>query len=96
MPDGFFIAAAYLVLINIAAACLTVWDKRRAKKNGWRVRESTLLLVAILGGSLAMYGVMKKIRHKTKHKKFMIGLPVIFLLQVALVVWAGVMGFWPL
>lgn len=96
MPDGYVVAAVYLVLINIVAACLTVWDKRRAQKNGWRVRESTLLLVAILGGSPAMYGVMKKIRHKTKHKKFMIGLPVIFFLQVALGVWAGLMGFWPL
>ena len=84
MPDGYVVAAVYLVLINIVAACLTVWDKRRAQKNGWRVRERTLLLVAILGGSPAMYGVMKKIRHKTKHKKFMIGLPVIFFLQVAL------------
>lgn len=96
MPDGYVVAAVYLVLINIVAACLTVWDKRRAQKNGWRVRENTLLLVAILGGSPAMYGVMKKIRHKTKHKKFMIGLPVIFFLQVALGVWAGLMGFWPL
>ncbi|HIW14605.1 MAG: DUF1294 domain-containing protein [Acutalibacteraceae bacterium] len=96
MPDGYVVAAVYLVLINIVAACLTVWDKRRAQKNGWRVRERTLLLVAILGGSPAMYGVMKKIRHKTKHKKFMIGLPVIFFLQVALGVWAGLMGFWPL
>lgn len=96
MPDGYVVAAVYLVLINIVSACLTVWDKRRAQKNGWRVRERTLLLVAILGGSPAMYGVMKKIRHKTKHKKFMIGLPVIFFLQVALGVWAGLMGFWPL
>ena len=96
MPDGYVVAAVYLVLINIVSACLTVWDKRRAQKNGWRVRERTLLLVAILVGSPAMYGVMKKIRHKTKHKKFMIGLPVIFFLQVALGVWAGLMGFWPL
>ena len=96
MPEGYVVAAVYLVLINIVSACLTVWDKRRAQKNGWRVRERTLLLVAILGGSPAMYGVMKKIRHKTKHKKFMIGLPVIFFLQVALGVWAGLMGFWPL
>ena len=96
MPNWYVVAAVYLVLINIVAACLTVWDKRRAQKNGWRVRERTLLLVAILGGSPAMYGVMKKIRHKTKHKKFMIGLPVIFFLQVALGVWAGLMGFWPL
>lgn len=96
MPDGYVVAAVYLVLINIVSACLTVWDKRRAQKNEWRVRERTLLLVAILGGSPAMYGVMKKIRHKTKHKKFMIGLPVIFFLQVALGVWAGLMGFWPL
>lgn len=96
MPDGYVVAAVYLVLINIVSACLTVWDKRRAQKNEWRVRENTLLLVAALGGSPAMYGVMKKIRHKTKHKKFMIGLPVIFFLQVALGVWAGLMGFWPL
>lgn len=69
MPDGYVVAAVYLVLINIVSACLTVWDKRRAQKNGWRVRERTLLLVAILGGSPAMYGVMKRfaIKRNTKN-----------------------------
>ncbi|MGI6270396.1 MAG: DUF1294 domain-containing protein [Candidatus Howiella sp.] len=69
-------AGAYLSLIWLLAVFLTVLDKRRAKTGGCRVRERTLLLIGFLGGALPMLCTMRAIRHKTLHKKFMIGLPV--------------------
>ena len=77
--------AIYLAAISLLAVVLTVHDKNAARRHKWRVRESTLLLVAALGGSVAMLITMLLIRHKTKHAKFMVGLPVITALQVAAV-----------
>lgn len=77
----------YLFIISTLTALLTIYDKIAAKK--WpkhRISEAMLILLALIGGSLAEYVVMKLIRHKTRHKKFMIGLPVIILLHIALVV----------
>lgn len=79
--------AAWLLAVNLVAVCLTVADKRRARRGKWRVSESTLLLVAALGGAPAMLVTMRRIRHKTRHRKFMWGLPVILLAQAALVAW---------
>ncbi|MDR0531066.1 MAG: DUF1294 domain-containing protein [Oscillospiraceae bacterium] len=82
--------ALYLAAVSLAAIILTVHDKRAARNHKWRVRESTLLLVSALGGSAAMLVTMLLIRHKTKHAKFMVGIPIIIVLQVALaaaVVW---------
>lgn len=76
----------YFIVINIVAVVITISDKRKAKKRKWRIKESTLLLVSVLGGSLAMYITMKKIRHKTQHNKFMIGIPAIMIAQVLLIV----------
>ena len=61
---------------------LTLRDKSSAKSNKWRIKESTLLLVSVLGGSVTMLCMMRIIRHKTQHHKFMIGIPVIIVLQV--------------
>ena len=77
--------AAYLAAISLLAVILTVRDKRAARRSKWRTRESTLLLVAALGGSVAMLLTMRVIRHKTKHAKFTVGLPVMIILQIALV-----------
>ena len=71
----------YLIIINLIAIVATISDKYRAKKHLWRVPEATLLLISALGGSPAMLITMKLIRHKTQHKKFMIGIPVIIILQ---------------
>jgi uncharacterized membrane protein YsdA (DUF1294 family) len=60
------------------------------------VRENTLLLVAVLGGSVAMLLTMHIIRHKTKHAKFMAGIPVIIAVQIAVVVLTIVKGWFPL
>lgn len=76
---------AYLVFINIFAVIITIVDKKRAKKSQWRIRERTLFIVSALGGSIAMLITMKKIRHKTQHKSFMIGIPLIITAQILLV-----------
>jgi len=77
----------YLVIMQLVAIFLTVRDKRSAKKDRWRVKESTLLLVSALGGSVAMLVTMNMIRHKTQKKKFMIGIPAIIVLQVVAIIY---------
>ena len=72
----------YLLLINAVAFLLMLVDKIKAKKNKWRIRESTLILSAVLGGSLGALAGMYLFRHKTLHPKFTIGIPVILALQI--------------
>ena len=76
---------AYLLVVNFAAVVLTVSDKRRAQKAKWRVRESTLLLFALIGGAFGEWLTMLLIRHKTKHLKFMLTLPLFFTAHVLLI-----------
>lgn len=78
--------AIYLAAISLLAIILTTHDKRAAQQRKWRVRESTLLLVAALGGSVAMLLTMRIIRHKTKHAKFMVGIPVFIAAQIGLAI----------
>ena len=78
-------AGIYLGLISMVAAVLTVHDKRAARRGARRIKERTLLLVALLGGSVVMLAIMWLIRHKTRHRKFMLGIPAIILLQIAAV-----------
>ena len=73
----------YLAIISLIAMIMTVSDKSRAKKHKRRFAEKTLFGTAFLGGSAAMYLTMLAIRHKTKHKRFMIGLPLIMIVQAA-------------
>ena len=76
----------YFAVISLITVIMTVYDKKAAKKFPKnRVPEKVLLILAFLGGSVAELFTMRKIRHKTKHKKFMIGLPVIIILQVAVI-----------
>ena len=63
-------AVPYLLAVNAAAWALTVWDKRQARRGSRRVSEASLLLVAALGGSPMMYLTMRRIHHKTRHRKF--------------------------
>ena len=91
MSPGIKIALIYTAFISIVTVIVTVYDKLAAKKRPkHRVPENTLLLLAVLGGSAAEYVTMLLIRHKTKHRKFMIGLPVIILLETLA---AGLMYF---
>lgn len=73
----------YLILVNLIAMIVTGHDKIAARKKNRRVRERTLLLIAALGGAPMMYLTMLTIRHKTRKAKFMIGIPVIFLTETA-------------
>lgn len=76
----------YIIIINIIGIILTCYDKiasKKFKKN--RIRENVLLLVAILGAALTMYITMKIIHHKTKHKKFMIILPLLVLIHLVII-----------
>lgn len=80
----------YFALVSLFAIVITVYDKVISKKSGKRrIPEFTLLLTAALGGSLSMFATMQFIRHKTKHAKFMIGIPLIMLLQAAAVVFVS-------
>lgn len=74
----------YLILMNLIAFALYGIDKRRAKQGAWRISEYTLLLAALLGGSLGALLGMRYFRHKTRHRKFRYGVPLILLLQLGL------------
>lgn len=78
----------YLIIISFISAIVCIYDKLVSKRDRaeLRVPEKTLFLLSVIGGSVAMYVTMQIFHHKTKHKSFMIGIPVIILLQLAAVV----------
>lgn len=89
MPDATFFLGIYLLIISLTAAALTIADKYKATHHRWRIPEAALFTVAALGGSAAMWLTMQMIRHKTRHRRFMWGLPLILLVQIA-----AVWGLW--
>ena len=76
--------AYYLLAINVVTFIVYGIDKYKAKKAKWRIPEATLLLLAVLGGSIGAWMGMKVWHHKTMHKKFKYGIPAILLIQIAL------------
>lgn len=74
----------YLILINIIGFFIMLIDKYRAIMRKWRISENTLIGVSLLGGSVGMYAGMKVFGHKTLKPKFSIGIPMIFILQIAM------------
>lgn len=74
----------YLTIINAAGLLLMLADKRRARKKLWRIPERTLMTVAALGGSAGSLLGMYLFRHKTRHRKFTVGIPLILCVQVVL------------
>ena len=76
----------YLLIINAVAIILMLVDKLKAKKNLWRIPEATLFLVAAIGGSIGSLIGMYAFRHKTKHIKFILGMPLILAAQIIAVV----------
>ena len=74
----------YLVLVNAIAFLLMLADKLKARKGAWRVPEATIMGIAAIGGSIGAICGMNLFRHKTKHPKFFIGLPLILALQIVL------------
>lgn len=79
-----YIITVYLILFNLIGFFIMLIDKKKAEKHKWRIKESTLLLVAAFGGSIGMLLGMKTFRHKTKHKKFTIGVPATLIIQIVL------------
>ena len=81
------IILGYLLAVNIASFLLYGIDKYKAKKGKWRVSEATLLMMAVIGGSIGAWAGMRLWHHKTMHKKFKYGIPIIIIMQVALAVY---------
>lgn len=77
----------YLVIINIVGFLSMYIDKRKAKKHQWRISENTLMLIALIGGSVGSLVGMNIFKHKTKHLKFSIGIPLILLLQLVFIMY---------
>ena len=80
------IVLPYLVVINVATFFTYGLDKWKAKRSRWRIREAALLLLAVLGGSIGAWLGMKVWHHKTQHKKFKVGIPIIIIAQ-AIIIW---------
>ena len=77
----------YILCINVVTLIVYGIDKYKAKKAKWRISEATLLLLAILGGSIGAWTGMKIWHHKTMHKKFKYGVPAILLIQIAAMIY---------
>lgn len=76
------ILIVYLLIVNAIGFVLMLVDKIKAKKNLWRIPEATLFLMAVIGGSIGSILGMYTFRHKTKHIKFIVGMPLILAVQV--------------
>lgn len=81
------IVAIYLVFINVLGFALMGLDKKRARAHEWRIPEKTLFGVALVGGALGSWTGMYTFRHKTKHNYFVIGMPVIFVVELIIGIW---------
>ncbi len=75
----------YLVVINLVGYAMMWYDKRCAQNGQWRVKEKTLLIVSLMGGSIGSLAGMYRFRHKTKHVSFKYGIPFIIVMQIAIV-----------
>ncbi len=75
----------YLIVINVVTFLVYGIDKWKAKQGSWRISEATLLILAVIGGSIGALLGMKVWHHKMMHKKFKYGLPLILLVQIALI-----------
>ena len=79
-----YIFAIYIAIVNLIAYILYATDKYKSKKTRWRISERALIISALVGGSVGALLAMKMFRHKTKHKKFTLGVPFILVLQIIL------------
>jgi len=85
--NGIIIVVIYLVAINAVTFFVYGIDKWKAKRSMWRIPEATLLGLAAIGGSVGAWLGMRAWRHKTMHKKFQLGIPLIIVAQTALIIW---------
>ncbi len=77
----------FIAILNVITFLIYAIDKWKAKKNRWRIPESILLLLAVLGGSIGAWMGMKIWHHKTMHKKFKYGIPLIMILQIGMLLY---------
>ena len=75
----------YYAIVAVISMVITIHDKNSAKRGRWRVSEAMLMGIGLIGGALPMYVTMKLIRHKTKHPKFMVGLPAEMVLHLVII-----------
>ena len=85
MQEKFLIAGAYLVAVNVVTFGLFAYDKYCATHDKWRIRESTLLFWAAIGGAIGAGAAMELFRHKTLHLKFKFGVPLLLFVQIILI-----------
>lgn len=76
-----FYFVLYILIINLFGFMIVLIDKYKAKKNKWRIRENSFFITALLGGAEGVLLGMTMIRHKTQHKSFYIGIPMLYLLN---------------
>lgn len=76
----------YLLAVNLLGAAVVAADKWKAQRGRWRIRERTLFVFCLLGGCPGVYCAMRLCRHKTLHKRFMLGIPAIFIVQIAIII----------
>ena len=82
----FGILAIYFIVINLTGFAMMGIDKRKAVKKLWRIPESTLFVIAIIGGSIGSIIGMRIFHHKTRHWYFVVGMPLILILQILLTI----------
>ena len=82
-----YVGIFYLATINLVAFFMYGMDKWKARRSKWRISEATLLVVAVIGGSLGAWLGMKTWHHKTLHKKFRFGVPLILITQILLLIY---------
>ena len=93
MTFGKIALLGYLAIVNLIAFVMYYADKQKAKKHAWRTPEATLIGVAAIGGALGAYAGMKVFRHKTKHIKFIVCVPLCLILWcvIAALLWVKVL-----
>lgn len=85
--DIYTICLIYIIFINLLGFILMALDKHKSRIQAWRIPESNLFLTAIAGGSIGSIIGMYFFRHKTRHLSFVIGMPLIFILQAGILIW---------
>ena len=84
--DLLYTVVIYLSIVNIVTLLLFGIDKYKAKHSKWRISEATLLWLSVFGGSIGAWIGMKSWHHKTMHKKFKYGIPLIFIFQITILI----------
>ena len=76
----------YLVVVNLISFTVMGVDKSKARKRSWRIPESTLFVLALIGGSIGSIAGMHLFHHKTRHWYFLYGMPAILIIQILIIV----------